>query len=138
MMWAACSSRSFGTRVISATRAGEYRLTVEKVWGRPLGNKVQLRIIRYQGTDEETERLVTLKMVSNISEPIIVKLDNGRRTETAYVPPPSAQQQLDAAVPADDHDAVLTRLRGLADPEATRMEVARQHGGVVVFNMAHH
>jgi tetratricopeptide (TPR) repeat protein len=111
---------------------GEYRITVEKVWGKPLGNKVQVRIIQHQGTEDETEQVVTLKMVSNISDPITVNLAKGRRTEAAYVAPQAAQQRLDATaeMTGNDGDAVLSQLRRLADPEVTGTERGRK-GGVV-------
>jgi len=112
---------------------GEYRITVEKVWGKPLGNKAQLRIIKNQGTENETEEVITLKLVSNISEPITVKLDKGRRSEAAYVPPPSAHLNMEspAITPTDDGNAVMSKLRALADPEITGVERGRQQGGVL-------
>ena len=36
---------------------------------------------------EAREQLVTLKLDSNLSRPVKVKLEGGRRTEAAYVPP---------------------------------------------------
>src|SRR5262249_8030252 len=69
--------------------SGEYRVIVEKVWGKTMGNKAQLKIIRHQGTPEETEELVTLKLTGPASAPVTIKLEGGRRTETAYVPPPA-------------------------------------------------
>src|SRR5206468_7553210 len=47
--------------------SGEYKVWVERVWGRPLGNKAQIKIIRHQGTDHETEELVTVRLQSNLS-----------------------------------------------------------------------
>ncbi|NBO94156.1 MAG: hypothetical protein EBV06_17880, partial [Planctomycetia bacterium] len=34
---------------------GEYKITVDRVWGKPLGSKAQIKIIRHQGTKDETE-----------------------------------------------------------------------------------
>ena len=45
--------------------SGEYKVWVERVWGKPLGNKAQLKIIRHQGTTQETEELVTVRLQSN-------------------------------------------------------------------------
>lgn len=112
--------------------SGDYEIEIEKVWGHPLNNKAQLKIIRQQGTPEEREQLLTVELRSNHSERIKVKLGDGRRTEAAYVPPPSAQKKPDAA-PAqlDSPDKVLHRLRVLADPEVTGVSRANISGDVV-------
>jgi hypothetical protein len=102
---------------------GNYTVTVEKIWGRPLGNKAQLKIIRNQGTPDETEELVTLRLTSNTTPPIVVKLADGRRKETAYVPPPSAHKPVERpALVLSATDRVLNTLRDLADPEITGVE----------------
>jgi hypothetical protein len=103
--------------------SGNYKIWVERVWGKPLGSKAQLKIIRHQGTSDETEQLITIKLHSNISAPITVNLANGRRTEVAYVPPPASQAEEDAsAAGADSSDQVLSKLRALADPAVTGFE----------------
>jgi len=104
--------------------SGDYKVWVERIWGKPLGNKAQLKIIRHQGTPNETEELITIRLNSNISEPLIVKLDGGRRTEAAYVPPPSANDPLEDLAVADPNntDSVLNKLRALSDPEVTGVE----------------
>jgi tetratricopeptide (TPR) repeat protein len=100
--------------------SGEYEIEIEKVWGHPLNNKAQLKIIRHQGAPEEREQLLTVELKSNHSERIKVKLEDGRRTETAYVPPPSAQKKPDtASAQLDSSDKVLHQLSVLADPEVT-------------------
>src|SRR5262249_34554571 len=52
--------------------SGDYTVTVERVWGQPLGNKAQLRIIRHQGTPDETEELVTVALATELSRPLTV------------------------------------------------------------------
>src|SRR5262249_47532493 len=44
------------TYVAAEAFSGEYTITVERIWGKPLGNKAQLKIIRHQGTEDETEQ----------------------------------------------------------------------------------
>jgi hypothetical protein len=109
--------------------SGEYRVRVERVWGRPLGDKAQLKIIRHQGTPEETEQLVTVSVNSNLTQPVIVKLEGGRRTEVAYVPPPAALEPPDTASAGDSTGQVLNKLRALADPEVTGYEAGSLKGG---------
>ena len=46
--------RNAETYVAAEAFSGEYTINVEKVWGKPLGNKAQLKIIRHQGTQDET------------------------------------------------------------------------------------
>jgi tetratricopeptide (TPR) repeat protein len=111
--------------------SGEYEIEIEKVWGHPLNNKAQLKIISHQGTPEEREQLCTVELKSRHSERIKVTLEGGRRTETAYVPPPSAQKKPDAApTESDNPDKVMHQLRVLADPEVTG--VSRSIDGGVV------
>ncbi|HZY87933.1 MAG TPA: hypothetical protein VFE78_24070, partial [Gemmataceae bacterium] len=111
------------TYVAARGFSGEYRVRVERVWGRPLGDKAQLKIIRHQGTPEETEELVTVSVKSNLTQPVLVKLAGGRRTETAYVPPPSALEPPDTQADAGEGTGqVLNKLRALADPEMTGYE----------------
>jgi tetratricopeptide (TPR) repeat protein len=108
---------------------GEYLITVERVWGKPLGDKAQLKIIRHQGTPQQHEQLVTVLLTSNKSQPIKIKLDNGRRTETAYVPPPSAQQPPEEPAAATNSTSqVLTQLRDLADPDIRGFETPTVRG----------
>ena len=40
------------TYVAPQAFSGQYRVSVERVWGKPLGGKAQLKIIRHQGTPE--------------------------------------------------------------------------------------
>jgi hypothetical protein len=111
--------------------SGEYRVRVERVWGRALGDKAQLKIIRHQGTPEETEQLVTLYLSSTHPEPVLVKLEGGRRTEAAYVPPPAALVPPEAPAGAEEETArqMWGKLRALADPEATGYEYGGLRGG---------
>ncbi len=100
---------------------GEYQVEIEKVWGHPLGDKAQLRIIRHQGTPDETEQLLTVEVKSQS-----LRADQGEaggraaqgdglraaavsRSKTPE-PPASAPQS---------PDKVLHQLRVLADPEVT-------------------
>src|SRR5262249_20212564 len=82
--------RNAATYVAAEAFSGDYAIQVERVWGKPLGNKCQLKIIRHQGTPEEAEQLVTVRLGSATMKPITVKLEDGRRAETAYVPPAAA------------------------------------------------
>ncbi|MHB1425055.1 MAG: hypothetical protein ACYC3I_17935 [Gemmataceae bacterium] len=113
--------------------SGDYEIEIEKVWGHPLNNKVQVKIIRHQGTPEEREQLLTIELKSRHSERIKVKLEGGRRTETAYVPPPNAQKKTEPA-PAElaNPSKVFYQLRDLADPELTG--VGRRPVSVGVFS----
>src|SRR5262249_43933414 len=65
---------------------GEYKIPVDRRWGQPLGNKVQIVITLHDGSDDKVTRIETVKP----GETITVKLDGGRRTSAATVPPPGA------------------------------------------------
>jgi hypothetical protein len=115
------------TYVAAQGFSGKYVVTVEKVWGRPLGNKAQLKIIHHQGTDDETEELITIRMNSNISKPIVVKLADGRRKETAYVAPAAAMKPPPPREALASTNRIFQQLRNLANPEVT--EVSRSISG---------
>jgi tetratricopeptide (TPR) repeat protein len=94
---------------------GVYKVTVDTVWGRPLGGKARLEVIQHQGTPQETTLPLTVNLESNRT--VTVKLDAGRRTELASVPPPSLARQPDPpAEMGGGVDRVLSQLRALTDP----------------------
>ena len=106
------------TYVAAEAFSGEYRVSVERVWGKPLGGKAQLEIIRHQGTPEETDELITLKIDSNVTRPIVFDFEGGRRQETAYVPPAGAHRPIEDVGPRwTDRSEVMNKLRALADPD---------------------
>jgi hypothetical protein len=101
--------------------SGEYAISVERFRGRPLGDRAQLRVIQHQGTAEETEQLLSVDLQS--AAPIKVRLASGRRTEAAYVPPPSAVRPPEAVVASRTGGTdVLAELRNAADPEITGVQ----------------
>jgi hypothetical protein len=98
---------------------GDYLINVERIWGHPLGDRAQVKVIRHQGTPQEREDLITIDLKSN--KTVKIHLDGGRRTETAYVPPPAAVEASDGptALTPESPDRILNKLRALADPEIT-------------------
>jgi tetratricopeptide (TPR) repeat protein len=99
--------------------SGEYTISVERFRGKSLADRAQLRIIQHQGTDDETEQLVSVDLRS--ATPVKIKLSNGRRTEAAYVPPPEATRPSEPA-PAATKTDVVAELRAAAHPEVTGTE----------------
>src|SRR5262249_51531189 len=61
------------TYVVAQAFPGEYKVTVERVWGKPQGNKCQLRVVRHKGTADQTEDILTVDLAS--TEPVKVKLE---------------------------------------------------------------
>ena len=117
------------TYVASEAFSGKYRISVERIWGKPLGGKAQLEIIRHQGTPEETVELITLKIDSNVTKPIVIDLEGGRRTETAYVPPAGAHRPLEDVTDRQDGTLeVMNKLRALADPDVRGFQQGNQGG----------
>ena len=102
--------------------SGDYRVTVRRVWGRPLSDQAQLTIIRYQGTKNERQELLTLDLGKNPT--VRVNLGDGRRTEAAYVPPPSAVRPTEeTAVATTDHASLMNQLRKYAEPDSQGVTV---------------
>jgi hypothetical protein len=108
------SEASGETYVAAQAFPGTYKVTVEQVWGRPLGGKAKLEVIRHQGTAQETTEAVTVTF-SNTNT-LTVRLDDGRRTESAAVPPPSAIQKPEPPIESNDRDRVWAQLRALSEP----------------------
>jgi hypothetical protein len=100
---------------------GTYKVRVERVFGHPLGDKAQLRVVRHKGTPEEREEVISVAVPRGPSDPkkdaVAVKLDGGRRTHVADVPPPETAQRLASAkTAAGSTNDALTQLQRLADP----------------------
>jgi len=102
--------------------SGDYEVTLDRAWGRPLSDKVQLTIIRYQGTKNERQELLTLDLKDH---PVVrVNLGDGRRSEAAYVPPPSTVRPVDEAVaPTSSRVALMNQLRKMSEPDAQGVTV---------------
>src|SRR5262245_57259380 len=94
--------------------SGDYEVKVRRLWGQPLGGKARLEIVQHQGTPKETRRIETVK----VDEPVVtlkVKLEDGRRTALATVPPPSALRREAQDNPVKTR-RVMEKLRDVADP----------------------
>jgi hypothetical protein len=107
------------TYVAAEAFPGEYTITVDRVWGRPLGDKAQVEITRYKGTPREHTRVETIDF--RLGNTSTFNLDNGRRTAAADVPPPGAMQRAEA-LPTVDTVSILRQLRDMADPISTGIE----------------
>jgi tetratricopeptide (TPR) repeat protein len=118
------------TYVAAKAFPGEYLVTVDRVWGRPLGDTAQLRIIRHQGMPQEQEEILTLDM--KVSRTIVVKFADGRRTEAATVPPPVVMKPPKDQEESSSTSRILTQLSALVDPEITAVE-AGIRGGVSLY-----
>jgi hypothetical protein len=119
------------TETYQAARAfsGDYEVTVDRVWGAPLSNKAQLRIIRHQGTPRESEELATIDLKKGGA--VKVNLTDGRRTESAYVPPPSAARPVsEGVVKTNDRSSLMNKLRRLSEPDVQGVTVGI-HGSTV-------
>lgn len=116
------SLRETGLETYTASEAfkGKYEISVKKVWGQTLGNKAQVRVIRNFGAPEQNEELLTFDLSK--SKPLAIQLENGRRMETAYVPPPSLRQNNLGEMEVVSSRDLLTQLRDMANPEITGIQ----------------
>jgi hypothetical protein len=127
------ADRTNETYLAAQAFSGEYEIEIEKIWGHTLGGKAQLKIITHQGTPQEHEQLVTIELTSHRSRPIRIKLDEGRRTETAYVPPPGSQQSSDVDTTGlESSGKIRAKLSAMADPEVMGMN-RRVSGGFAMM-----
>jgi tetratricopeptide (TPR) repeat protein len=99
------------TYVAGKAFSGEYKVRIDRAWGTPTGGKAKLEVIRHQGTPNETVTPITVTLTENTVVP--VKLEDGRRTETAFVPPPAPRPTPPAELGGIDR--VVSQLRALAE-----------------------
>jgi tetratricopeptide (TPR) repeat protein len=95
--------------------SGSYRIKVDRVWGKPLGNKANIRVTKHQGTPNQQVEEHTLDLTNSNS--VVVILDQGRRTALAQIPLPSVA--MNASRKPENNDQVLNKLRALTTPVYT-------------------
>jgi hypothetical protein len=104
------------TYVATEAFSGVYKVTVDRIWGRPQGNKARIDVIFHQGTPQEIARPITVELSQSTT--VTVKLDEGRRTEAAFVPPPSAFEK--SETPEEpEAPSVMRKLRTLTETGST-------------------
>src|SRR5207302_1693424 len=85
------SETSQESYVAAKAFAGEYKVTIRKIWGRPLGGKATLEIIQHQGTPKESRQRTAVAFDRNHT--LTFNLEEGSRTSADSVPPPAANQR---------------------------------------------
>lgn len=109
------SDTSRETYVASEAFAGEYEISIRRIWGRPLGSKATVQVIEHQGTSEE--RIVLRESLAfDRTHKLKVQLKDGRRTSVAQVSP-YALARKPVKEQVTEGGNVLNKLRALADPE---------------------
>jgi tetratricopeptide (TPR) repeat protein len=93
---------------------GSYDVTVRRVWGRPLADKVFVRVVKHQGTSNESIELHTLVLDSNGEAKLKVNLADGRREHLDSVPVTATVKRLPVAKQTPDE--INNLLRSMADP----------------------
>jgi tetratricopeptide (TPR) repeat protein len=107
------------TYVSAEAFPGEYKITVARCWGKPLGDKAQVVITLHQGTPQERTQIETVDL--KVGNTVTVKLDNGRRKNAAVVPPPGSLKRQTVKLETGA-DRVFNQLRDMADPTVTVTE----------------
>ncbi|MFN4258536.1 MAG: hypothetical protein ACK4RK_04515, partial [Gemmataceae bacterium] len=108
--------------------SGDYEVTVERIWGRPLGAKATLEIIRHQGSPQESRERHTL--VLDNGQKLTFKLDEGRRTALASVPLTLPQRRAETQAGLSAGNRSLIKLRSLVEPEFNNIDEEKLMGGV--------
>ena len=68
--------------------SGSYVVSVNRVWGRPLGERATIKVIRNQGTPDQTVEIYTLDLKKQTS--MTIALEGGRRHHLSPVLPMAA------------------------------------------------
>jgi hypothetical protein len=128
------SERNRETYVAAEAFSGEYQISLRRIWGRPLGSKAKVVIIRHQGTEDETRTEEVIRFDRKYT--FKIKLKGGRRKTVAAVPPPVVHKQPPTKQGMSETTRVLTKLRDLASPEFGGGAASRTSGGIGSFGGA--
>jgi hypothetical protein len=102
------------TYVAAQAFSGVYEISVERIWGMPVGDKVQIQIVQNQGTPRERTQVETINLKDN--KPLKISLDEGRRTSLAQVAPRSAQGTTPVSIKMASTSDIIRKLRNMAEP----------------------
>uniref|UniRef100_UPI0005940DD4 hypothetical protein n=1 Tax=Zavarzinella formosa TaxID=360055 RepID=UPI0005940DD4 len=89
--------------------SGTYKITADRVWGSPLGNKATVKVTRHQGTPDESVEYHTLQLGK--SNELTVSLEQGRRRELAAIPSPQDMVRYDQK--AESTVQIMNKIRSL-------------------------
>ncbi len=93
---------------------GSYEITVRRVWGKPLADKVSVRVIKNQGGNNEAVELHTLVLDNKGEAKLKINMANGRREQLDSVPVTATVKRL--PVSRQTPDEINNLLRSMADP----------------------
>jgi len=98
--------------VVAEAFAGEYEVTVSRIYGQPLNNRARLEILVNAGTANQTRKLeiVNLDKITTFK----INLKEGRRTELATVS--QAGQQQHERIRTKEEANAFNQLRAVANP----------------------
>src|SRR5262249_48956438 len=116
------------TYIAASGFSGDYEVTIRRIWGRPMGSKAKLVIVKHQGTPDETRQEEVIRF--DRTHTLKVKLEKGRRTSLAAVPPPGSYRRPENKSSLSEDSRVLVKLRDLADGDYhSRSETSAGMGG---------
>lgn len=102
--------------------SGTYSISVDTIWGRPVGGRATVKVTRHQGTPQQRQEIFTVNL--DRPEPINIILDNARRTTVASVSAPVRRPPVPGEQRTQEQE-VFERLRAMADPIYSTSTTAR-------------
>jgi len=102
--------------------AGDYEITVSRVYGQPLGNRARLVITQYAGTPEQTRRIEVVNVEHNAVVKVNVKKRPAHRAVTVA---PAAHER--RAQPARNATPAHPRFACRRQPELVRRDGLARH-----------
>jgi len=94
---------------------GSYEVKVHRVWGESMGNKATVKVIKHQGTPNESVEFHTVMFDSNGDAIVKVQMADGRRTESESVPVEATVKRLPVNR-GQTQDEIYSMLRSMSDP----------------------
>ena len=102
--------------------SGTYTITVDTIWGRPVGGRATVKVTQHQGTPQQRQEIFTVNL--DQPEPIRVILHNARRTSVASVSAPVRRPPVPGEQRTQEQE-IFERLRAMADPIYSTSTTAR-------------
>ncbi len=99
------------TYTASEAYNGSYNIMVDRVWGRPLGNKAMIKVTRHQGMPKQSVEIHTIDLSRKAS--VLISFEGGRRTSLANVLPSGLA--LDSGRKPEREQEVMNKLRAMTN-----------------------
>ncbi len=112
--------------------SGTYQVKIRRIFGRTLGDKARLHVIKHQGTDHQSQEFHTLRFAGKDELIVNIQLGQGRRTDLATLPPLSSLL-VNKEQPKDRSQLLINRIQMLSNPVTWDSPLAMSGGTGAIY-----